>query len=67
MHRKIFKLIKLKDLGPFFDYKHRIIWSKVENVKNVKYIQHNVVREMIKYFQIKNILTEHKRFHTQAI
>ena len=46
--------LSLRDLGPYFSYKHRVIWSKVENVKNTKLIQHNVVREMLKYFNIKN-------------
>ena len=51
--------LSLRDLGPFFDYKHRVIWSKVENVKDAKFIQHNVVREMIKYFKVKNGLEIH--------
>jgi D-glycero-alpha-D-manno-heptose-7-phosphate kinase len=46
--------LSLRDLGPYFNYKHRIIWSKVENVNNANFIQHNVVREMIKYFKIKD-------------
>ena len=46
--------LSLRDLGPYFDYKHRIIWSKVENVNDAKFIQHNVVREMLEYFKIKN-------------
>jgi len=46
--------LSLRDLGPYFDYKHRIIWSKVENVNNAKFIKHNVVREMLEYFKIKN-------------
>jgi len=46
--------LSLRDLGPYFSYKHRVIWSKVENVKNIKLVQHNVVREMLEYFKIKN-------------
>ena len=46
--------LSLRDLGPYFDYKHRIIWSKVENVNDAKFIKHNVVREMLEYFKIKN-------------
>ena len=46
--------LSLRDLGPYFNYKHRIIWSKVENVNNAKFIKHNVVREMLEYFKIKN-------------
>ena len=51
--------LSLRDLGPYFNYKHRIIWSKVENVNNTKSIQHNVVREMLKYFKIKNGIEIH--------
>ena len=46
--------LSLKNLGPYFSYKHRIIWSKVENVNDAKLIQHNVVREMLEYFKIKD-------------
>jgi D-glycero-alpha-D-manno-heptose-7-phosphate kinase len=46
--------LSLRDLGPYFSYKHRVIWSKVENVNNAKLIQHNVVREMLQYFKIKD-------------
>ena len=51
--------LSLRDLGPYFDYKHRIIWSKVENVNNAKFIKHNVVREMLEYFKIKNGIEIH--------
>ena len=51
--------LSLRDLGPYFDYKHRIIWSKVENVNDAKFIQHNVVREMLEYFKIQNGLEIH--------
>ena len=51
--------LSLKDLGPYFNYKHRVVWSKVENVKNAKLIQHNVVREMIEYFKIKQGIEMH--------
>jgi len=51
--------LSLRDLGPYFDYKHRIIWSKVENVNDAKFIKHNVVREMLEYFKIKNGIEIH--------
>ena len=50
--------LSLRDLGPYFNYKHRIIWSKVENVNETKLIQHNVVREMLEYFKIKDGLSK---------
>jgi D-glycero-alpha-D-manno-heptose-7-phosphate kinase len=46
--------LSLQDLGPYFNYKHRVIWSKVEMVKEAKLIKHNVVREMLEYFKIKD-------------
>jgi D-glycero-alpha-D-manno-heptose-7-phosphate kinase len=51
--------LSLRELGPYFSYKHRVIWSKVENVNNAKLIQHNVVREMLQYFKIKNGIEIH--------
>lgn len=54
-----FVYLTLRKLPPYFDYKHRIVWSKVENVSNEKMIRHNVVREMLKYFKIKDGLEIH--------
>jgi len=51
--------LSLRTLPPYFNYKHRVVWSKVENVEKTKFIQHNVVREMFKYFNIKNGLELH--------
>ena len=51
--------LSLKTLPPYFKYKHRIVWSKVENVKNSNKIQHNVVREMLKYFKINHGMEIH--------
>ena len=46
--------LSLRNLPPYFNYKYRVVWSKVENVKNINLIQHNVVREMFKYFKLNN-------------
>ena len=51
--------LSLKNVGPYFSYKHRLIWSKIENVNSVKSIQHNVVRKMLEYFKIKNGIEIH--------
>jgi len=45
--------ISMRYLPPFFDHKHRIIYSQIENVKSVNQIRHPVVRELLKYFRIK--------------
>ena len=46
--------LSLRNLPPYFNYKYRVVWSKVENVKNINLIQHNVVREMFKYFKLND-------------
>jgi len=38
---------------PFFPIKHRIVWSKIETVKNDDEIEHPSVRETLKYLGIK--------------
>ena len=39
--------ISCRHLPPFFDHKHRIVYSKVESVKEIKEIQHPVVRAVL--------------------
>ncbi|MBA1337293.1 MAG: D-glycero-alpha-D-manno-heptose-7-phosphate kinase [Pelagibacterales bacterium] len=51
--------ISCRTLPPFFQHKYRIVWSKVESVKNVNQIQLKPVREMIKKFKIKDGLEIH--------
>jgi len=36
--------ISCRDLPPFFEYKHRIVYSQIENVKHVEEIKHPAVR-----------------------
>ena len=51
--------LSCRNLPPFFNHKHRIVWSKVELVKNIKEIQHRAVRNMLNHFKIKNGLEIH--------
>lgn len=51
--------ISLRYLPPFFEHKHRIIYSSIENVKSIEEIQHPVVRALLKYFNIKNGMEIH--------
>jgi len=44
--------ITLRYLPPFFPYKHRIVYSKVETVKNVNEILHPAVRETLNFLKI---------------
>jgi|TARA_B110000116_G_C16753593_1_gene544638 D-glycero-alpha-D-manno-heptose-7-phosphate kinase len=39
--------ISCRHLPPFFEHKHRIVYSKVENVKEIKEIQHPSVRAVL--------------------
>jgi D-glycero-alpha-D-manno-heptose-7-phosphate kinase len=45
--------ISLRYLPPFFDYKHRIVYSKVELIKKISEIDHPAVRETLKFANIK--------------
>ena len=51
--------ISCRTLPPFFKHKHRIVWSKIETVKSTNEIKHRAVREMFKYFKVKNGLEIH--------
>ena len=43
----------------YFKQKYRIVWRKIENVKNLREINHKVVRELLKYLKIKQGLEIH--------
>ncbi len=51
--------ISLRYLPPFFEHKHRIVYSKIENVKYVNKIQHPIVRTLLKLSGIKRGLEIH--------
>ena len=51
--------ITARYLPSFFDYKYRIVYSKVETVNKVKDIQHIVVRNLIKESKIKKGIELH--------
>jgi D-glycero-alpha-D-manno-heptose-7-phosphate kinase len=44
---------------PFFDHRHRIVWSKIELVQDTADIQHPAVREAIRYLKINEGLEIH--------
>ncbi len=46
-------------LPPFFDFKTRVVWSKIENVKNHDEIEHSSVRETLKFLNIQKGLEIH--------
>ena len=45
--------LSCRKLPPFFKHKHRIVWSKVELVNEIKEIKHKAVKEMLNQFKIK--------------
>ena len=51
--------LSCRNLPPFFNHKHRIVWSKVELVKNINEIQHKAVKELFHHMKIKNGLEIH--------
>ncbi|MDP3791562.1 MAG: kinase [Candidatus Omnitrophota bacterium] len=44
--------INIRYLPPFFEHKHRIVYSIVENIKSSADIKHPVVRALLEYFKI---------------
>ena len=51
--------ITCRYLPPFFEHKHRIIWTKVESVKNTDEIQHPAVNAALRIFNIQEGLEIH--------
>lgn len=51
--------IQLRSLPQLFEHKHRIIYSKIESVNSLDEIQHPCVRNVFKYYNIKNGLELH--------
>ena len=51
--------ITCRELPGFFNHKHRVVYSIIENVKKTEDIKLNVVREAIKYLKIKNGMEIH--------
>lgn len=48
-----------RHLPPFFEHRTRVVWSKVEMVKDTDEIEHPAVREIIKFLNIKDGLEIH--------
>lgn len=51
--------ITCRYLPPFFEHKHRIIWTKVESVKHTEEIQHPAVNAALKFFNIQEGMEIH--------
>ncbi len=51
--------LTVRHLPPFFSHKHRIVYSKIETVKDVKDITHPVVRAVLKFLKTNKGLEIH--------
>ena len=54
-----YSYLNIRQLPPFFEYKHRVVYSKQENVNTLDEIMHPSVRETLKYLDIKYGLSIH--------
>lgn len=51
--------ITCRTLPKFFNHRFRLVWSKIENVKSINQIKHPTVKNLLKYFGIKQGLEIH--------
>ena len=51
--------INVRELPPFFDYNSRIVWSKIEQVKDVNDIQHPAIRTGLQNEGVNNVELHH--------
>jgi D-glycero-alpha-D-manno-heptose-7-phosphate kinase len=51
--------INVRYLPPFFEHKHRIVYSIIENTKSIDEIKHPGVRALLKHFNIEKGLEIH--------
>lgn len=54
-----YSYLNVRKLPPFFDFKHRIVYSKQENVNSLEEIIHPSVRETLKYMGIDHGVSIH--------
>ena len=51
--------ISCRYLPKFFKHKYRIVWSKIENVREINQIQHRAVKRLLEHLKIKQGLEIH--------
>lgn len=51
--------ITCRYLPPFFEHKHRIVYSQIENVRSIKEIHHPAAREILRFMEITEGLEVH--------
>ena len=45
--------ISCRYLPKFFKHKYRIVWSKIENVRDINQIQHRAVKKLLEHLKVK--------------
>ena len=51
--------LNVRKLPPFFHYKNRLVWSKIEQVERISDIQHPAIRAGLEYENVKDIELHH--------
>ncbi len=51
--------LQCRNLPPFFEYKNRVVWSRIETTKDTDSIEHPAVREAMRYLGITGGLEVH--------
>lgn len=51
--------VSCRKLPPFFEHKHRIVYSKIENVKDIDEIEHPAVKSILRWANVRNGLELH--------
>ena len=51
--------LQCRVLPPFFEYKNRVVWSRIETTKDAESIEHPAVREALRYLGIADGLEVH--------
>lgn len=51
--------ISCRTLPPFFDHKHRVVYSRIENVSSYEEILHPAVRETLRFLEVSTGLELH--------
>lgn len=51
--------LTVRNLPPFFEYRHRIVWSRIELVKTIEEIQHPVIRALLPLMDLPQGLEIH--------
>lgn len=51
--------LQCRNLPPFFEYRNRVVWSRIETTKDAESIEHPAVREAMRYLGITEGLEVH--------